>query len=436
MANIRFTPAAKRLFWNVESYGWKRCKPRINEFDLYMQKFHALQNRRVFPDQDRLVAAVDRVKKDLAPFAVGVTTLSKSFWKLKKPTSCGLSLDENGEFRKLFSTKEDTPYWSIVSEVKRWKKKGFIDTPSTITFRSHLARKEAHKTRVAFVYPYSVCALEGKYAIPLLEALKNSSYSSPFGTQHNWLRGGLRHFKSYMRRGIPLSVDSSGFDLSARRFLIEIAFELAHSCFRLNQEQEDEWTMFVEYFINTIIRNGGRNMILRGGIPSGSVWTHIIGTIISLILAYYSVPDLLTVKAFGDDLVIMCSSQPNVAAIANHFSSLGFELSRDKTVLGEIHWLGFNITGPYPEVLDVVKRWAAFFHPERSDESMAYHKGRLMSYAIASLGDPLFLRDFYVLWHELRDYNCILDGMNYIVGSEDTDVSTIAGLQRVLRNVN
>jgi len=385
---------------------------------------------------ERLRAACLRVREALAPFRVQPIALIKSFWRLKKDTSAGLTLDDDGAFRKVHPTKLDTPFWSVKRDVSRWKKFGVIDNPSAITFRSHLARGEAHKSRVVFVYPYSVCSLEGKYAIPLLDALKASAYSCPYGTQHRWLQGGLRHLKSFLKgKGIPLSLDFSGFDLSTKTYFIEVAFSLLRECFHMSTSDEDEWQLFVEYFINTIVREGGKDSVLNGGIPSGSVWTHIVGSTISLLLAYYMVPDLTAVKAFGDDLILTCKKAPALTKLVELARQLGFDISLDKSVVGEIHWLGFNITGDRPEILDLVKRWAGFFHPERPDESMSHHKGRLLGYAMSSLGDPRFLIDFMTLWEELRDVDVILTDDHLAPEFREQAVSDFESLARIFRNV-
>jgi len=232
--------------------------------------------------------------------------------------------------------------------------------------------------------------------------MKSTSYSCPFGTQHNWLQGGLRQFKAHNREGVPTSIDFSGFDLSTQRFVIETAFELLRKCFHMSTADEELWQIAEEYFINTKIRFGGIDCVLSGGIPSGSVWTHIVGSTISLLLAYYCVDDPVSVKCFGDDLVIWTKSPIILSEFSRWALSLGFEISTGKSSVGEIHWLGFNITGSIPLILDPVKRWAAFFHPEVPDADLSHHKGRLLGYAMSSLGDPRFIKDFMTIWNELE----------------------------------
>nr|APG78269.1 RdRp [Shahe partiti-like virus 1]APG78272.1 RdRp [Shahe partiti-like virus 1] len=399
---ISFTPLERSLFHTVESYGWKRCRPRPNEFELYVNRHRRYQSLPIEGDPSRVRHAIAKVRESLSSYRVEPQSLIRSFWKLKKDTSAGLTFDDlNESFTRKYKTKIDVPFFEVRRDVKRWKRLGYIDNPSTIAFRSHLARGTGHKTRVVFVTPYSVCSLEGKYALPLLEVLKRSSYSSPFGTQHNWLNGGLRKFKS-SHHGFPTSIDFSGFDLSVKRPFIEMAFSLLRECYSLRTHEEQEWQLFQEYFINTRVRDGGVDTVLEGGIPSGSVWTHIVGSIISMFLAYYCVPDLLTVKCFGDDLVIFTKEKLSLVPVIELASTLGFEISMDKSVCGEIHWLGFNITGPTPLILNPIKRWAGFFHPDRPDETLAHHRGRLLGYALSSLGDPAFLDDFMTIWEELH----------------------------------
>lgn len=399
-----------------------------------MSRHRRYQALRIKADSSRVSFAVGKVREALSQYRVEPISLLRSFWKLKKDTSAGLTFDDAQEaFVRKYKTKDDVPFFEIRRDVKRWKRLGAIDNPSTITFRSHLAKGAGHKSRVVFVTPYSVCSLEGKYALPLLEILKRSSYSSPFGTQHNWLSGGLRKFKS-SHKGYPTSLDFSGFDLSVKRPFIELAFDLLRECFHLRTHEEEEWQLFREYFINTKTRANGKDYVLEGGIPSGSVWTHIVGSVISMFIGYYCVPDLESIKCFGDDLVIFTQRAVSLTEIVGWAGTLGFEISMDKSVSGEIHWLGFNITGPTPRILDPVKRWAAFFHPERPDESMAHHRGRLLGYALSSLCDPAFLNDFMIIWEELQGPAIMTDSC---IAPEFRNLAVydLLTLQRVFRNV-
>jgi len=433
-SKISFSSVERELFHRVESYGWKRCKPRPDEFSRYVSRHNRYQSLPIKGDIPRLRYATEKVRQALAPFRCEPISLIKSFWKLKKDTSAGLTFDDTSEsFVKKYKTKIDVPFSEIKRSIRRWKKMGYIDTPSSVAFRSHLARGEAHKSRVVFVTPYPVCCLEGKYAIPLLEQLKRSSYSTPFGTQHNWINGGFRHFKS-CHKGYPTSLDFSGFDLSVKRPFIEMAFDLLRECFSLSTTDEAEWQLIVEYFINTKVWCRGAEYTLEGGIPSGSVWTHIVGSTISLFLAYYCQPDLTSVKCFGDDLVIFTKEKVDLTLIVRWAATLGFEISLDKSVSGEIHWLGFNITGAYPRVLDPIKRWAAFFHPEVPDKSMDHHRGRLLGYAMSSLGDPAFLDDFMTVWSSIEGRAILTDSFLQpdLRGSAIHDIRT---LKRVFRNV-
>lgn len=434
MSRIRFSDIERELFHTVESYGWKRCKPRPDEFKSYVYRHNRYQLMKINPDDRRLRFAIGKVREALSPFKCEPISLLRSFWKLKKDTGAGFFYDEEKEdFVRKFKTKNDVEFYEVRREVRRWKRRGFVDNPSAVAFRSHLARGADHKARVVFVTPYPVCCLEGKYAIPLLEMLKRSSYSCPFGTQHNWLNGGLRKFKS-SHKGYPTSIDFSGFDLSVKRFFIEIAFGLLRDVFKLRSSEEEEWQLFVEYFINTKVRSDKRDFILEGGIPSGSVWTHIVGSTISMLIAYYCVPELISLKCYGDDLVIFTKDKPCLREISWLALTLGFEVSEAKSVSGSIHWLGFDITGSIPRILNPVKRWASFFHPEVPDESDAHHRGRLLGFALSSLGDPAFMNDFMTVWESLNgpailSKNCIAPEFR---GQVVYDLKT---LRRVFMNV-
>lgn len=430
-SRILFPPTLRSVYHAVESYGWRRCRPRDDEFAMYFDRHRRLQQEPFSYDPKRMDFAKTKMKQILSHFKCESIRLDESYWRLQKKTSPGYS--RSGlEFVKLYRTKEDMPFREVLLDVKRYKKKGFIDSPSAIAFRSHMSRA-AHKTRVVYVYPYAVCSLEGKYAFPLLDQLKNSSYSCPFGTQHNWLRGGFRFLKSSMRgKGIPMSVDFSSFDMSTKPEMIDIAFQLVRDCYSLKTSEEREWDLFVEYFKNTIVLHKGGYCTVDGGVPSGSVWTHIIGSIISLLLAYYAVPNLTFVKGFGDDLIV-CSERPDLDDFIRRVAPLGYTVSAQKSNVGEAHWLGFNISGDSPRILDCVKRWAAFFHPDKPDVDMCAFKGRLFGYAMSSLGDPAFLNDYMTVMGELEHVRASSIDVEYLgISGLDPSQST---LSHIFKNV-
>jgi len=83
--------------------------------------------------------------------------------------------------------------------------------------------------------------------------------------------------------------------------------------------------------------------------------------------------------------------------------------------------------------LDPIKRWAAFFHPDKPDADMCAFKGRLFGYAMSSLGDPAFLEDFMTVIVELEHVRASSIDVEYL-GLSGIDPS-LRTLSHVFKNV-
>lgn len=79
------------------------------------------------------------------------------------------------------------------------------------------------------------------------------------------------------------SIDYSSFDSHIPGWLIRDAFTLLKSCFRI--VDEDVWNLIVHDFVNkTLIRPNGECVVVHDGIPSGNIFTQIIGSLCNAIM--------------------------------------------------------------------------------------------------------------------------------------------------------
>jgi hypothetical protein len=94
--------------------------------------------------------------------------------------------------------------------------------------------------------------------------------------------------------------DWAGFDESAPRQVIQMAFALIRSFYARGAKSDKFFNLMVENFLNRrVVTPGDHTYYLRKGIPSGTVWTADIGTIINILLWNYIILDNKDFKKYG-----------------------------------------------------------------------------------------------------------------------------------------
>jgi hypothetical protein len=161
------------------------------------------------------------------------------------------------------------------------------------------------KVRLVWGYPMEMTILEGKYAIPVLDALKSMRTPIALGLRKSELAATLYPLKHDPVVG---TFDWSGFDSTIPAQLISISFKIVKSWF--GDVDMDEWNEMVKYFIHTpILMPDG--YVYKGksrGIPSGSYFTSIIGSIVNLIVINYLCAlqglKVKNINVLGDDSIV------------------------------------------------------------------------------------------------------------------------------------
>lgn len=267
------------------------------------------------------------------------------------------------------------------------------------------------KTRLVWMAPLATTIVGSRYSKRVMEALRRTR---PFvwGT-HGIERGAiLSELESRYR--YVYSLDFSKFDSTVPARMIDDAFRVARTHLDLDEKEQAVWTKYVNDFIHSrIIAPDGHVYQVHKGIPSGSAFTSVIGSLVNLILVSYMWHSITghelphdRVLVMGDDVIIGSNSYVTKSQLESAASDLGFVLSVEKTDIVDTsklsqnwrehtHFVGYHwMHGqPHREEFKIVR---SMVYPERH-RKRAPHEWivRMLGYAMTSReGLGLLLRTF------------------------------------------
>lgn len=205
--------------------------------------------------------------------------------------------------------------------------------PASTASRSVIREIPENKPRLVWVYPVDMTIKEAVFARPLIDQLKRCPL---FGYSWRWLERGSGYWKwrTLAKDGqFALMADYKQFDSRVAARLIRLVFRYFKSKFKLNLEMARQFDLVTDYFINTpIIWHDGVKVKHRG-IPSGSYFTQLIGSIVNLIYNEYfmiraDIPDHLRtyVCVLGDDSLSHFSKSVWWLTILEKFKNITLEL--------------------------------------------------------------------------------------------------------------
>lgn len=267
------------------------------------------------------------------------------------------------------------------------------------------------KTRLVWMAPLPTTIVGTRYSKRVMENLRRQR---PFvwGT-HGFERAAIiSEIESRYR--YVYSLDFSKFDSTVPARMIDDAFRVARTHLDLDEKEQDVWRRYVNDFIHSrIIAPNGHVYQVHKGIPSGSAFTSIIGSIVNLILVSYMWEKITghslphdRVLVMGDDVIIGSNARVTKAQLASAASDLGFVLSVEKTDIvdtsddAQQYWKRTHFLGHYwfhsqphrPEK-ELVQRMV---YPERHRKRERHEWViRLLGYAMTSReGLGILLRVF------------------------------------------
>ena len=171
---------------------------------------------------------------------------------------------------------------------------------------------------------------------PYFEALKMQT-ECPYAGVHKRLGTSARVNTLKWRSRFILAMDYSKFDATIPPMLIKLAFKIIKHNLELSRKEEELFDRYVTHFCtNGIIMPDGFIYYGRqGGVPSGSVFTSLIDSIVNAILIEYCMQKGAMLATdylvLGDDSIVGLARPVNKAEIVSLIGELGVKVSDDDT---------------------------------------------------------------------------------------------------------
>lgn len=354
-----------------------------------------------------------QVDDKIHPYSYG---LSRS--KVPRQTSPGLPYIQMG-----YKTKDEVLSAHYTDFIEKWTRCGEgqnIDLPPCAAFaRSHIGDLDSNKVRPVWAVPVEVILQEGCYSFPFTNELIKQSCGHHTAYGMEMMKGGMEWLHNQCMKanaanpGIKyLMLDYSAFDSSTPAWLIRDVFKIIEKKFDftkvLNEDgsyseanptaERRKFRKLVSYFINTVILNpDGRTFQKNKGIPSGSMFTNLVGTILNMIVSrvalHYKVGSYpLFDLYFGDDSlsVFKGSSIINLEDIAEFIERrFGMTVNVKKSywteLITNIHFLGYYNNRGNPKKHDY-ELISSMIYPQYNKDDWAYSIARALGCLLASGG--------------------------------------------------
>lgn len=242
--------------------------------DKPMEKFLAPKLFR--PDHRRLDTAVQRVRKQLKGMGeVAPVSFEDAYsWLLQSKENNFAGLPTMGK------KGEDLGALARAKACARGK----CPPPAVIGHRG----KNEEVARPVWMFPFEWHIIEAAYFIPLQEQFKRNvrMYAASNAVARRAVINEVAASGAYNSK---IAMDYSGFDGSIGTQLIGIAFGLLSEHLAMSEEQRKLWSRVATYFATCPFVDQHGNVVTgrRGGVPSGSMFTQIVDSIVNAIAIEY-----------------------------------------------------------------------------------------------------------------------------------------------------
>lgn len=274
--------------------------------------------------------------------------------------------------------------------------------PCKLGFRGHLSPEDNQKVRPVWIYPAEITALESCFSQPYYEFLQRDVPAIFFG--EGSFKRLYERLTSKLNGKKEITTDWRHFDKLAPNFIIDEAWELIRSSFTENfaghvtitgevndKDGDPGWNrifnFMVSYFKYTrVMLPDGSVLKKLGGVPSGSMWTQVIDSIVNYIAIQFLCRlldvDIEDLCVLGDDShfkSVHFKAEPFVCAAEQY---LGMISHPDKCKVNdedskERTFLGYSFDGI--ELKRPDREWfLRALHSERDVENLGVSASRVL----------------------------------------------------------
>lgn len=269
---------------------------------------------------------------------------------IKKDSSAGIP----------YMTSKDKAFPTSYMRMKDVKENKKAFNPCLAQFRTQRKKddfgKPIGKTRNVFAYPFDATLYEAQYFYPLQKALLKRRTSYCGGLWRSELGSRL---KSSLDKRFIYEFDYSRFDAKVPLGIIRAAFYIIKTWF--DKQFHHEIDKIFRYFVHTPIVMPDQHLYVgkEKGIPSGSNFTQIVGSICNFIFSFaVSYKFNLRINWYsshfvGDDGIFSSDKNVSLSAISLYLKQFGMILSPGKSrkidrTSSEPHFVGFTFRNGLP----------------------------------------------------------------------------------------